>query len=156
MVTHEHMEAAIRGYFDGCNEANIEKMMRYFTPDAVHYFPAGTALGVLRGARTIAECWRRCVQELGSWWTVDRIIADPAQREAVIEWTHFKHKMGGYLRGDEWYRFDENGLITEIKAYYACPSPDGSATYEIAEFDYANGGYPLAPPDRALDPTRGG
>ena len=35
------MDKLIRKYFDGCNEADIEKMVSCFTPDAVHYFPPG-------------------------------------------------------------------------------------------------------------------
>lgn len=154
-VTRENMEAAIRGYFDACNEADAAKMMSFFTTDAVHLFPEGTAFGALRGARAIADCWVLCVREFGSWWTVDRVIVDPERREAVIEWTHFKTKLGGYLRGDEWYRFDKDGLICEIKAYYACPTVDGGARYEIGGFDYKALGYPLTAPQEAFDPARG-
>jgi ketosteroid isomerase-like protein len=154
-LTRESINAAISGYFDGCNEANAAKMMSYFTPDAVHYFPQRTAFGALRGARAIADCWVNCVREFGSWWTVDHVIADPERGEAVIEWTHFKTKMNGYLRGDEWYRFNDAGLITEIRAYYACPSTDSAARYEIGGFDYETAGYPLAAPAEALAAGRG-
>ena len=49
------------------------------------------------------------------------MITDPPTRRAVIEWTHFKRKAGVMLRGDEWYKFSERGLIREIRAYYASP-----------------------------------
>ena len=117
----EQMERAIRAYFDGCNKADHAKIMSFFTPDAVHYFPGGSPFGAARGARAIADLWLHCVEVLGSWWTIDRMAIDEATREAVIEWTHFKPKRGQVLRGDEWYKFDDRGLITEIRAYYACP-----------------------------------
>ncbi|HWM29941.1 MAG TPA: hypothetical protein VNQ14_15875, partial [Woeseiaceae bacterium] len=72
---------------------------------------------------------------------------DADKLEAVIEWTHFKTKAGIYLRGDEWYVFNEDGLIREIRAYYACPAATEPArSHEIGDFPYAGLGYPLVPP----------
>lgn len=142
------LEATIREYFDGCNEANVEKMMACFIDDANHYFPDGAPQGTFFGARKIAEGWVNAVRNLGSIWTVDRVLVDVAKLEAVIEWTHFKPKVGVYLRGDEWYIFNENGLIKEIRAYYACPAATNPAfNHEIGDFPYAELGYPLAPPN---------
>jgi hypothetical protein len=63
-----------------------------------------------------------------------------------MEWTHFKPKLGVYLRGDEWYVFSREGLIKEIRAYYACPSAtDPVRTHELGDFDYQALGYPMAP-----------
>lgn len=147
-TTAAGLEATIREYFDGCNEANAEKMMACFEPDAVHYFPAGAPQGTFVGAEAIARGWINAVRNLGSIWTIDRILADAAKREAVIEWTHFKPKAGVHLRGDEWYVFSESGLIKEIRAYYACPAiPDPVQTHEIGDFDYAGLGYPMSPPE---------
>jgi hypothetical protein len=154
-LTRERMERAIRGYFDACNRADGPGIVSYFTLDAVHYFPEGGPYGALRGAKAIADCWVKCVRDLGSWWTVDRVIADPAQAEAVIEWTHFKPKVGQVLRGDEWYKFAPDGRIMEIKAYYACPTHAGVARHEIGGFDYKGRGYPLEPPPAAMVPGRG-
>ena len=142
------LEATIREYFDGCNEADIDKMMGCFTDGAVHYFPAGAPQGTFVGSRNIAQGWVNAVKNLGSIWTIDRVIVDADKREAVIEWTHFKPKAGVYLRGDEWYVFDESGLITEIRAYYACPAAtDPVRDHEIGDYPYAELGYPLSPPD---------
>jgi ketosteroid isomerase-like protein len=142
------LEATIREYFAACNEANLEKIMACFSADANHYFPAGAPQGTFFGARRIAEGWVKAVEKLGSIWTIDRMIVDADKREAVIEWTHFKPKAGVYLRGDEWYVFDQDGLITEIRAYYACPAAtDPARNHEIGDFPYAELGYPLAPPD---------
>lgn len=139
------IESAIRGYFDACSAADKPRLLSCFSPDAVHYFPAGSAFGALRGAEAIADCWVRCVREFGSSWTVDNLVVDVPARQAVIEWTHFKPKTGGYLRGDEWYRFDPAGLIIEIRAYYACPTHAGVAVHQIGDFPYAARGYPMAP-----------
>ena len=39
------------------------------------------------------------------------------------------------------------GLITEIRAYYACPSSaDPIHTHELGDFKYASLGYPMSPP----------
>ena len=142
MERHQ-MEQRIRAYFDACNRADKAGIMAFFVEDAVHYFPAGSPFGVLRGAQAIAECWARCVDELGSHWTVDNFAGDPASAQAVIEWSHFKRKPGLLLRGDEWYRFDKAGRILEIRAYYAAPTHDGVKEHGIGGFDYAGRGYPM-------------
>ncbi len=142
-----HMEALIRKYFDGCNEAGVEKMVSCFVPDAVHYFPPGMYDGPWRGARLIADKWVAAVKNIGSRWTIDRIVCDAGRFEAVIEWSHFKTKQGKLLRGDEWYVFDEaNGLITEIRAYYASPQDADAERLELGGFDYAGRGYQIEPP----------
>jgi hypothetical protein len=84
------------------------------------------------------------VKEIGSRWTGDNFAGDPESRQAVIEWTHFKDKPGLILRGDEWYRFADDGKIIEIRAYYAAPTRDGVKEHRIGGLDYAGRGYPLA------------
>jgi hypothetical protein len=141
------LEATIREYFDGCNEASIAKMTGCMEPGAVHYFPAGAPQGTFKGAKAIAEGWVTAVKNLGSIWTIDRVLVDARRLEAVIEWTHFKPKLGVHLRGDEWYVFSKNGLIKEIRAYYACPTATGSPkSHELGDFGYKGLGYPMSPP----------
>lgn len=141
------MEALIRRYFDACNAADVDAIAACFTPDAVHYFPPGMYDGPFQGARTIAGRWRAAVETLGSYWTVDRVVCDPASHQAVIEWTHFKTKQGTVLRGDEWYAFDPaSGLISEIRAYYASPQDASLDRLELGGYDYAGRGYALSPP----------
>ena len=66
------MEALIRRYFDGCNEADVEKMTSCFTPDAVHYFPPDMYDGPWVGAETIARKWQAACRQ-------DRLVLDPGQ-----------------------------------------------------------------------------
>jgi hypothetical protein len=147
-----HMDRLIRIYFDGCNEADVDKITACFTPDAVHYFPPGMYEGPFQGARRIAEKWRAAVQQLGSYWTVDRLLIEPQGWQAVMEWTHFKTKTGAVLRGIEWYEFDPAcGLIREIRAYYATPQPAEGNRFELGGFDYEGRHYPMAPPPGARD-----
>jgi SnoaL-like protein len=141
------MEAAIRGYFDACNRGDAAAVSAYFTEDAVHYFPPGMYEGPFRTARTIGERWQKAVEQIGSVWTIDQIISDPATGRAVIEWTHFKTFQDTMLRGDEWYRFDPtSGLISEIRAYYASPQDPGLQKLELGGFDYIGRGYATEPP----------
>lgn len=144
------MDRLIRTYFDGCNEADVEKIASCFTPDAVHFFPPGMYEGPFRGARKIAGKWWDAVNNLGSYWTVDRLLVEPLRYEAVMEWTHFKTKQNTILRGIEWYEFDQaSGLIREIRAYYASPQAQGEDRLELGGFDYKGRGYPMAPPPGA-------
>ncbi|MNI73214.1 hypothetical protein D3C73_1292030 [compost metagenome] len=123
--------------------------MSCFTPDAVHYFPAGLPEIPWRGAQTIASKWVWCVENLGSQWTIEKILVSHDSPEAVIEWTHWKGKLGTALRGDEWYIFDEqSGLIKEIRAYYASAADPAATINEIVAFDYVGRGYHLEPKAR--------
>src|SRR5260370_41657397 len=116
------MEEALRGYFDAWNAGDAAGVAGYFAPGAVHYFPPDMYDGPFRGGAAIGEKWSWAVRTLGSRWTVDEIICDPATDRAGIEWTHEKTKAGVVLRGDEWYRVDpDRGLITESRGDYAPP-----------------------------------
>ena len=143
------MEALMREYYDGCNEANREKIIRCFTPDAVHYFPPGMYEGPFRGADKIAERWCAAVWKVGSYWTIDALLIDAQKGEAVIEWTHFKTRQGTVLRGAEWVVFDTGtGLMQEIRAYYAAPQATDLKRLELGGFDYEQRGYVLVSPRR--------
>ncbi|WP_314325059.1 nuclear transport factor 2 family protein [Paenarthrobacter ilicis] len=144
-VQRRRMEETIRTYFDGCNEADVNKMASQFAADAVHYFPPGLE-GPWIGNMTIAENWRRLVMSIGSAWSIERLIAEPESLQAVIEWTHWKTAKGGYLRGDEWYAFDpETGQITEIRAFYSSAA-DIRVAITLEGYDYEANGYHMAAP----------
>ena len=146
-LTHDRMEATMRDYFAACNDGDVERIASFFVEDGVHYFPPGMYGGPFVGGRTIGERWAAAVEELGSVWTVDRVMTDPDNARAVMEWTHFKTTDGTILRGDEWYEFDpESGLIEEIRAYYASPQDPALDRLELEGFDYESRGYPMEPP----------
>ena len=152
---HRH-EALIRRYFDACNAVDRAALLSCFTPDAVHYFPPGLPEIPWRGADTIARKWIWCVENLGSQWTIEKVLIGADSNEAVIEWTHWKRKLDTAQRGDEWYVFDErSGLIKEIRAYYAAPAVQDKATLplvrgtymgELVGFDYSGREYHLSCP----------
>lgn len=142
LFTPSDHAALIRRYFAACNAADYAALVDCFTPDAVHYFPAGLPDIPWRGADTIAKKWIWCVETLGSQWTIEKILVSHDSPEAVIEWTHWKNKSGTALRGDEWYRFDPlSGKIAEIRAYYAAPADKGVVINELVAFDYVGRGY---------------
>jgi SnoaL-like domain len=148
-VTPETMEATIRRYFAACNAADHAALVSCFTPDAVHYFPPGLPDIPWRGADMIARKWIWCVENLGSQWTIEKILCSSITPEAVIEWTHWKRKQNTALRGDEWYVFDKaTGLIGEIRAYYAAPADPSVPINQLAAFDYHGRGYHLSYNDR--------
>lgn len=145
-IDQEKYASLIRRYFAACNAADHAALLSCFTPDAVHYFPAGLPDIPWRSAQTIADKWLWCVENLGSQWTIEKILVSHDSHEAVIEWTHWKTKPGTALRGDEWYVFDEQtGLIKEIRAYYASPADKNVAINQLVDFDYPGRGYYLQP-----------
>ena len=146
-ITPAHMESEIRRYFAACNAADYEALVSCFTPDAVHYFPPGLPDIPWRTADVIARKWIWCVENLGSRWSIEKILCSSTAPEAVIEWTHWKQKANTALRGDEWYVFDEKtGLISEIRAYYASKADPSVPICELFDFDYAARGYHLQAP----------
>ena len=89
------------------------------------------------------------MENLGSRWTLERVICSADTNEAVAEWTHWKTKAHSALRGDEWYLFDDqSGLITEIRAFYAAPAGSIEGISELFGYDYASSGYATTPPFR--------
>lgn len=142
------LEAQVRTYFEACNEGSHAKMASVFAPSIVHYFPPGM-FGPRAGSQSIAELWQDMIRRAGSRWTIDRMVSD--DNEVVIEWTHFQPKTGKYVRGAEWYEFDDDGLITVIKAYYASPRDRDLLANELDGYPYAELGYPMVAPDQAPD-----
>jgi hypothetical protein len=153
-MTHQAVsfdyEATILAYYAACDARDPERIAAFFTSDAVHYFPAGdtfpdgTPQTAFVGAAAIGRGFSEGFGGSGrAYWKLDRLLVDEARREAVIEWSNFKPGLGAEvrLRGAEWYGFDEAGLITEIRAYYACPPVAGPGTHELGGFDYAGRGY---------------
>lgn len=146
-------EATIWRYLDACNAGDFKALVDCFTPDAVHYFPPGLPDVPWRGAETIAAKWVWCVENLGSQWTVERLLLSDRSDEAVSEWTHWKRNTNTAQRGDEWYLFDPNDCrIKEIRAYYAAPAVtqaqdlpkvQGIGMGELVGFDYSGRGYHL-------------
>ena len=145
------LERQVRTYFEGCNEGSHSKMASVFAPSIVHYFPPGM-FGPVVGSRAIADLWRGMIKRVGSRWTIDRMLS--TDEEVVVEWTHWQPGANSYVRGAEWYEFDEAGLITVIKAYYASPRDRSLPANELDGYPYAELGYRLAAPDAApsLDP----
>jgi ketosteroid isomerase-like protein len=141
---HPH-EQTIRRYFDACNAADHAALLGCFTPDALHYFSTGLPGVPWRGADTIARQRIWCVENLGSQWTIEKVLVSHDSDEAVIEWTHWKRKTGTAQRGDEWYVFEPNsGLIQEIRAYYAAPAVKELPIGELVDFDYRGRGHHLS------------
>ncbi|MEZ5838702.1 MAG: nuclear transport factor 2 family protein [Geminicoccaceae bacterium] len=141
-------EALIRHYFDMCNAGDRQGLIDCFTPDGTHYFPPGLPGAPWRGAGAVADGWVRCVEALGSKWTIEKVLCAADGREAVIEWTHWKTAIGEVLRGDEWYAFNEDiTRIREIRAYYASPVDRTMAENRLHGFDYEGRGYHMAPPE---------
>ena len=90
----------IRKYFDACSAANYDALMSCCTADAIHYFPPGQPDIPWRTTDVIARKWIWCVENLGSQWTIEKILVSHDSNEAVIEWTHWKLKLGTAQRGD--------------------------------------------------------
>jgi len=137
--TPKEMLKTVGRYFASCNAADAEGIMECLSPNAVHYFPG---FHPVIGANRIATFWVGLVEEQGSQWTIDRFLA--GEDGAVIEWTHFRTKKGQRLRGTEWYTFDGNGKISELKAYYAALHDPRSRSVQLRGFPYKKRGYPMS------------
>jgi ketosteroid isomerase-like protein len=147
------MERQAHLFYEACNEGSGPKLRACLAENAVHYFPAGAPKGIFRGREEIIAAWQTAIRTQDSRWTLDRLLVDEQAGEVAIEWSHFKPGAGGHARGAEICTFDAEGLITEIRAYYAAPAPDAGGRYELGHFDYERRGYAVEPPNvvRRLD-----
>ncbi|MDA4121576.1 MAG: nuclear transport factor 2 family protein [Thaumarchaeota archaeon] len=135
-LTPREMKARIARYFAACNSGDAKAIADSLSPRAVHYFPG---IEPVRGAQKIGALWAGLVNRKGSQWTIDRFLA--GRDGAVIEWTHYQTKSGRLLRGAEWYSFDEDGRIAELKAYYAAPSGWANESVQLKGYPYKERGY---------------
>jgi len=142
--TAKKMREVVERYYRGCNTKDHGLMTSCLTKDAVHYFPGRPPV---RGSASIAELWIELVNTQGSQWTIDHFLG--SGREAVVEWSHYRTKIGHVLRGTEWFEFDDAGKIEEIRAYYAAPRDPKVVVLELDGFPYRRRGYlrrvPLKP-----------
>lgn len=139
----KQLERTVRKYFEGCNHASREELYKVLADNVVHYFPPGVG-GPYKGKEAVASLWIGFVREKGSRWTIDRLVSDG--NEVVVEWSHFKTKVGEVIRGAEWYEFNSEGKIVEIRAYYASPRDSGRKANELQGFPYAEKGFAAGPP----------
>lgn len=144
----QHMTATVRAYFDACNAASRERFAAVLAEDCVHWFPPGTG-GPYQGREAIVNLWLKFVTEKGSQWSIDRLVCDG--HELCIEWTHYKPLVGEYIRGSEWYTFDDDGKIDGIWAHYASPRDATRAANELEGFPYIEQGYHAAAPALPTD-----
>ena len=138
------LEQVIRDFYAACNAGDLDALAALFTPDAVHYFPAGMygSSEPYRGGRTIAELWARLVTSFGSRVYLDAVFSDPDQHQAATEWTVERVGTGAVIRGSEIYRFDPStGLIAEVRLYIAAPPMPDVQRAELGGFPYAERGY---------------
>ncbi|MEV0440614.1 nuclear transport factor 2 family protein [Streptomyces spectabilis] len=134
------LEAAVRRYFEACNKVDRDLFATCLSEEVVHYLAHGMA-GPVHGIDPIVERWGADVRANGSHWAVDAVYADEHTRTAVCEWTAFKPRLGKVLRGAEVYRFDDTGLIDEVRIYYASPRDDTRDANELEGFPYADRGF---------------
>ncbi|MFE6778216.1 nuclear transport factor 2 family protein [Streptomyces sp. NPDC057702] len=139
-LSADHMEAAVRRYFQACNTVDHDLFTRCLAEDVVHYLARGMH-GPIVGIAPMVERWGADVAAHSSSWVVDGVFADERTRTAVCEWTGFKPGLGTVLRGVEIYRFNDAGLIDEVRIYYAARRDESTPANELEGFPYAERGF---------------
>lgn len=139
-LTRDHMETAVRRYFEACNAVDRDLFTQCLAEDVVHYLAAGMH-GPIHGIDAAVERWGADVAANSSSWAVDGVYADPAARTAICEWTSFKPGLGSRLRGVEVYRFNDAGLIDEVRIYYASRRDESVPANELEGYPYAERGF---------------
>jgi ketosteroid isomerase-like protein len=124
----------VRAYYEALRGGDADDVAQHFSDDAVHYY---TRREPHRG-REIADHAALAVQHLNAIWRLENVVGDDEQ--VVIEWTmEFDHPQDPSRRmldrGTEWFHFDADGLICEVRAYY-----DGRGG-DLQGFDHAGRGH---------------
>ena len=104
MVNTNQLESVVRAYFAACNAADAAAIAACLTPDAVQYGYAPSE--PMQGAAVVSSRFKAIVDAEGRRWTVDRIVTDPANSEAVIQYSRFRTGDATVVRGAEWFFFD--------------------------------------------------
>lgn len=130
----------IKTYYKGCNAADVELMMSKFADEVVHYF---VDHGKVVGAQALATYWSKVGPRTHAHWTLDHCIVQ--EPEAVIEWTmQWTPRQTGtpeLLRGAEWYLFDDQDRILEIRSYHNNFHLQHPANRELHDYPYGERGY---------------
>ncbi|WP_051834063.1 nuclear transport factor 2 family protein [Streptomyces sp. NRRL S-646] len=140
MSASTHLETISR-YYDGCSTGDVDLMRTTLAEDVVHFFLApNPGSAPVRGGEHLARYWRKVHRLIDAVWVVDHILDGEA--EAVIEWTMFwtPQHTGRRVatRGAEWFTFDTDGRIREIRSYYRQHEERDT---ELDAFPYAERGY---------------
>ncbi|MFK4065526.1 nuclear transport factor 2 family protein [Streptomyces sp. NPDC029674] len=139
-LDRDALEAAVRLYFEACNKVDPDLFAQCLSERVVHYLAKGMH-GPIHGIAPVVERWGADVRANSSYWVVDAVYADERTRTAVCEWTGVKPGLRKVLRGTEIYRFDDAGLIDEIRIYYASRRDDSNEANELEGFPYRERGF---------------
>lgn len=145
------LRARVAAYFDACNSGDREAFFALFRENATHYLPKGM-FGPFHDVQSLFDQWRQDAATNGAYWVADRIYEDPGKRCAVAEWTAVKPGQNITFRGVDVFDFDEAGLITQVRVYYASPRDPAIGDNELGGYDYAVGGW-HAPADGPPRPS---
>lgn len=127
--------ARVRAYYEDLRSGDPADVEQHFNADAVHYY---TRRDPDRGAARIAEYAALAVQHLNAVWRLEHLAGTP-DGPVAIEWSmeFDSPKTGKRMldRGAELFEFDDEGLITEVRAYYNERGGD------LRGFDHAGRGH---------------
>jgi|SRR5215216_2891551 len=123
----------VKAYYEALSSGDADSVAKFFTDDAVHYY---TRMAPHRGGRQIAERAAWAVNNIEAEWSMYNGIDDGEQAciEWAMAWTHPETGERKLDRGTEWFLFDEDGKIREVRAYY-------NRSGDLIEFDHAGRGH---------------
>jgi steroid delta-isomerase len=129
MPTEKQLHDAMQGYLDALNRADVEAITALFADGATIEDPVGT------GVHPAGEGLARLVGALpeGSTFTLDSPIRTSHANGAAMAFT-VRTEVDGVpvmIHSIDVMQFDEDGLITEMRAYYG-PSNLGAGTANAA------------------------
>jgi ketosteroid isomerase-like protein len=134
----DHIER-VRAYYEDLRSTDAADIRRHFSADAVHFY---TRREADRTNARIAEYAALAVTHLGAVWRLEHLAGSP-DGAVAIEWTmeFDSPKTGERMldRGAEFFEFDDDGLITEVRAYYNERGGD------LRGFDHKGRGHAVLP-----------
>ena len=139
---HNQMECAVLDYFNACNNRDAESIRRVFHENVVNYLPGGM-FGPVHGVEPLIKLWDSESGSINSHWHIETVFGCTKRGVAVAEWTAMKPGRGKMYRGVDWFVFDDDGLITEVRGYYAAPRDDSLGKNELGGFPYEERGWTM-------------
>ncbi|MRU17094.1 nuclear transport factor 2 family protein [Roseovarius sp. A21] len=139
---HNALECAVLDYFNACNSRDESGIRNVFDKDVVNYLPGGM-FGPVHGVEPLIELWKSEGEQINSHWHIETVFGDPERKTAVAEWTAMKPGRNKMYRGVDWFTFNDEGKITEVRGYYAAPRDDSLGSNELGGFPYAERGWTM-------------
>lgn len=146
LISAKHISRSVADYFQACNSGIKEHFVPLFRENATHFLPKGM-FGPLLNVDSLFNQWQEDARQNKAHWVLEKTFVDENQGIAIAEWTAVKAARNIHFRGVDVFEFDSDGLIVEVRVYYATARDPNTGPNELGGYDYSANGWWQPPKD---------